>query len=308
MEPDDFNENEMFGVEALKPLAIQKPLPPVVPENTNPLAAFFRAPGLHVKLPTGGAFLPESEFDPTLAGDLPVYPMRAADELLLKSPDALMSGHAIVSLIKSCVPGIRDPRKISTPDLDVLLLAIRAATFGDSMDLDLKCPSCNTENSFTCSLGSIMATVTNVPAENPVRLTDEVVAYVRPYTLEVATRVALSTFEEARKIQATEDMEGEERTKIINDCYDRLNILNMRALASSIVKVVVPGSVVSNPAHISEFIGNTDRNWIEKIEERLKAVNGMGIDKTIAVQCTSCEHEWTAAIEFDPSSFFVKGS
>lgn len=308
MEPDDFDETQMFGAEALQPLAIQKPLPPVVPENTNPLAAFFRAPGLHVKLPTGGAFLPANEFDPTLANDLPIYPMRAADELLLKSPDALMSGHAIISLIKSCVPGIRDPKKISTPDLDVLLLAIRAATFGDSMDLEVECPSCNRDNSFTCSLGAIMSTVTDVPHENPVRMTDAVVVHVRPYTLEVATRVALATFEEARKIQGAEDLPSEERTQIVNDCYDRLNVLNMRALASSIVKVVVPGSVVENPQHIAEFVGNTDRNWIEKIEERLKLINSMGIDKTVAVQCAGCEHEWKAAIEFNPSSFFAKGS
>ena len=308
MEPDDFDEAQMFGAEALKPLAVQKPLPPVVPENTNPLAAFFRAPGLHVKLPTAGAFLPEAEFDPTLAGDLPVYPMRAADELLLKSPDALMSGHAIISMIKSCVPGIRDPKKISTPDLDVILLAIRAATFGDSMDIDVTCPSCNAENSFTCSLGNIMSTVKPVPAENPVRLSDQVVVYVRPYTLEVATRVALATFEEARKIQATEDMEGEQRAKAVNDSYDRLNLLNIRALASSVVKVVVPGSVVSDPKHVSEFIGNTDRNWIEKIENRLKEVNQLGIDKNVAVKCEQCEHDWKAAIEFDPSSFFAKGS
>lgn len=308
MEPDDFDEAQLFSAEALKPLAVQQPLPPVVPENTNPLASFFRTPGLHVKLPTAGAFLPETEFDPTLAGDLPVYPMRAADELLLKSPDALMSGHAIVSMIKSCVPGIRDPKKISTPDLDVILLAIRAATFGDSMDIDVNCPSCETENSFTCSLGSIMSTVKQVPAENPVRLSDQVVVYVRPYTLEVATKVALATFEEARKIQATEDMEAEERAKAINDSYDRLNLLNMRALAASIAKVVVPGSVVSDANYVSEFIANTDRNWIEKIETRLKEVNQLGIDRTIAVQCEKCEHEWKAAIEFDPSTFFAKGS
>lgn len=308
MEPDDFDETQFFGADALKPLVAQKPLPPVVPENANPLAAFFRAPGLHVKLPTGGAFLPENEFDPTLAHDLPVYPMRAADELLLKSPDALMSGHAIIGLIKSCVPGIRDPKKISTPDLDVLLLAIRAATFGDTMELEVECPECEQENSFTCSLGAIMSTVTSVPHENPVRMTDDVVVYVRPYTLEIATRVALATFEEARKIQGAEDLPSEERTKIVNECYDNLNRLNMRALASSIVKVVVPGSVVSNPNHIAEFIGNTDRNWIEKIEDRLKAVNAMGIDKTVAAQCAACEHEWKAAIEFNPSTFFAKSS
>lgn len=307
MEPDDFDEAQMFGAAALTPLAVQKPAPPV-PENGNPLAAFFRAPGLHVKLPTGGAFLPPNEFDPTLATDLPIYPMRAADELLLKSPDALMSGHAIISLIKSCVPGIRDPKKISTPDLDVLLLAIRAATFGDSMDLELDCPSCDTENTFTCSLGAVMATVVNVPHENIVRLNDEVVAYIRPYTLEVATRVALATFEEARKIQGAEDLEGDERTKIVNECYDRLNLLNMRGLVSSIVKVVVPNAIVTDPNYISEFISNTDRNWIEKIENKVKEVNAMGIDKTVAVECTACQHSWKAAIEFDPSTFFGKNS
>lgn len=314
MEPDDFNEHELFGEKAIAQVARVEPLvdprpAPAIPANTNPLAGYFRAPGIHVKLPTGGAFLPVADYEPTLAGDLPVYPMTTGDELLLKSPDALMSGHAIVSLIKSCVPAIRNPGQISTPDLDVLLLAIRAATYGEMMDIDVNCPSCGAQNGFQVNLGAVMGTMVKIDPQNPVRLTDDVVAYVRPYTLALATKVALSTFDEARKMQAADDLEdGEERSKIINDCYDRLNELNKRAIVSSIQSIVVPGSTVTDPKYIGEFVANTDRGWIAKIEEKLKELNAKGIDKTIDAHCESCSHEWKAAIEFDPSTFFATGS
>ena len=84
---------------------------------TDTLKKYYRMPGVHIRLPTNGAFMPPGSVEFTMSGDIPVYPMRGADELLLKSPDALMSGYAIEELLKSCVPAIQFPRLVSSPDL-----------------------------------------------------------------------------------------------------------------------------------------------------------------------------------------------
>src|SRR4051794_13716092 len=169
------------------------------PLGGNPLAKYYRIPGLHVKLPTNGAFLPPGSIEFTAAGDIPVLPMAAKDELLLKSPDALMSGYALERLLESCVPAIHTPRLIATQDLDVLLLAIRAATYGDVMTLDATCPQCDTTVEIKCHLPALLATMQKVDPNAAIRLSDEVMAFVRPYNLGNATVLALASFEEARK-------------------------------------------------------------------------------------------------------------
>ena len=44
---------------------------------------------------------------------------------MLKNPDALLNGEAVASLIKSCVPDIKDPKKMFSADVDALLIAIK---------------------------------------------------------------------------------------------------------------------------------------------------------------------------------------
>lgn len=293
---DDFDEKEMFSANVAKN------------KNSNPLAGYFRVPGLHVKLPTNGAFLGEGGISLTMTGEVPVYPMRAADELLLKSPDALMSGYAIEELIRSCVPAIKNPRLISNPDLEVLLLAIRAASFGEKMEINVTCPHCEHENEFDCHIPGILSTTQDIPAENAVRLSPEVMVYLRPFNFANGTKVALATFEETRKVQMVENESNEVRSRTINAGFRRMTELNIEMLADCVIQVVVPEGVVTDKKAIYEFIQNIPREWVHKIDESLKGINAKGLDKRVQVQCQECQHEWTTEVEFDPASFFGVGS
>lgn len=283
-----------------------------VPEApaTNPLLQYYRMPGLNVALPTRGAFMPPGTIALTQAGSLPVLPMRAQDELLLKNPDALMSGYAIEKLIESCVPGIASARLISTPDLDVLLLAIRAATYGDTMTMNAPCPECGHDNEYTTDLPSMLSTTKFIEPENPVRLSDDVVVYVRPYNLHNATALALASFEEARKHQAldAEGAEQHERTRVMNESLERLAKMNMHILADCVVKVVVPVATVEDRRAIYEFLTNVKKPWVGKIEKVLTKINNQGVDKSVHAECAKCHHTWTTEVEFNPSTFFGESS
>jgi hypothetical protein len=308
---DDFNEAELF-----------RPVP--VAASSNPLAGYFRMPGLHVPLPTRGAFLPKEDYDPTLAGDVPVFPMKAADELLLRSPDALMSGMALEELVRSCVPSIRRPRLISTPDLDVILLAIRAATYGENMEVEVICPECKHENVFDCHLPSMMGRMTFINPVNEARLSDDIIVTLRPYNLETATLVAMESFNEARRLQGVadelavffEDGSSAEEKEIANkrmadarnESFRKMSKINIDAISSCVISVAVPTGAVTDRANISEFINNTSQSWVKKIEKKLDELNSAGIDKHVDAACAKCEHKWTPEIEFDPTSFFDNGS
>ena len=110
--------------------------------NTNPLLDFARKVELSIKLPSNGNWYPEGMIDYTMTGEVEVYPMLPKDELMLMNPDALLSGQANINLIKSCVPAIHQPEKLLYPDLNVLLLAIQKATYGDKLTMQVVCPEC----------------------------------------------------------------------------------------------------------------------------------------------------------------------
>jgi hypothetical protein len=274
--------------------------------SINPLAKYYRVPGVHVKLPTDGAFMPAGSIEFTMNREVPVYPMRGADEMLLKSPDALMNGFAIESLLRSCVPAIKAPRLISSPDLDVLLMAIKAATNGEMVTLSPKCPKCGVENEVHRNLGALMATMQTVDAENTVRLSDEVVVYLRPHNLQNATTLGIASFEETRKIQALEAAEAdqEKRSQQMSSSIARLSILNNEVMADCILRVVVPEAAVSDPVAIREFMANISKPWSDKISGALEAINNKGIDRHFDITCAACGHEFKTEIEFNPTTFF----
>ena len=277
--------------------------------TSNPLAGYFRKPGVQVKLPSNGAFMPKGSVDFTMTGEVPVYPMRGSDELLLKSPDALMSGYAIEELLKSCVPAIKLPRLVSSPDLDVLLLAIRAATYGEVISIAPICPACKTENEIHRNLSYLMSTMKFIPPENSVRLNEEVVVYIRPYNLLNATKIGTASFEEARKLQAlNDDTDPTERAIQINNSMRRITDLTVDAMADCVFKVVVPDNEVCDPHMIREFVKNIGKAWTDGIQAKLDDINECGIDKHYDVKCINCAHEWKAAVEFNPSTFFAASS
>jgi hypothetical protein len=278
------------------------------PRPANPLAGYFRTPGMHVRLPTNGAFMPPGAVAFAMDGQVPVYPMRSADEMLLKNADALMSGFAIEKLIESCVPAIKTPRLISSPDLDVILLAIRAATMGDVMQLSPVCPQCETVNEAHVGLAQVIATMKMIPAECSVRLNDEVVVYIRPHNMEDATRLGLASFEEQRKLQGVEGEDQASQSLQMSRSMARLANLNSDVMAECVIKVVVPTGAVTDRQSIREFMGNISKVWTDKINAKLMELLSLGIDKHFPMQCSECKHQWNADIEFNPATFFDSDS
>jgi hypothetical protein len=67
--------------------------------------------------------------------------MTARDELLIKTPDALLNGQGVAEVLQNCVPNILNAWECPQVDLDTLLIAIRLATYGEMMTISVKHPS-----------------------------------------------------------------------------------------------------------------------------------------------------------------------
>jgi hypothetical protein len=106
----------------------------------NPLRQYFRQPAIYIRLPSGGEFYPPGTLDMPPNQELPVLPMTAVDEITYRTPDALFNGSAMVNVIQSCVPNIRDAWAIPAMDVDSILVGIRVASYGHSYGIDQSMP------------------------------------------------------------------------------------------------------------------------------------------------------------------------
>ena len=278
-------------------------------DQSNPLAKYFRRPGVHIKLPTNGRFFDEGELELSISGELAVYPMTAADEITLKNPDMLLNGDALERLFKSCVPGIKVPRKLSIPDMDVILLAIKLASYGEELPVAAECPKCKTKVELEVGIRPLLDNVSDVPESTDLRINDEVVLALRPYDFESKTILEMAAFEERqlyRFLVGNETMTELERGRKFNESFDRFANLNLDLIARCVISVNTPDGQVSEYEFIKEFIRNLDKKSVGKITETIKQLGDAGIDNSIELTCPSdeCKHVWQTDLIFDPANFF----
>lgn len=277
--------------------------------SQNPLAAHFRVPGIHTVIPSGGTYVGPEDIEMSVTGELEVYPMTAKDEVWAKNPDGLLNGYSIENIIKSCVPGVKNPRKMPAVDIDYLLLAIKKATFGPTMTITAKCPKCGNEHDFQCPIDDIMGTMRPLPRDVSVRLSDDLIVYLRPHNYEATIKTNLAAFEETKLLQVLlmNDWSEEQRVKTFSNSFSKVSNLNLELISDCIVSISSRGAIVDNPRHIAEFIQNAPREFYHKINDALEQFKTAGFDKTIEIQCPKeeCQHVWSTDLIFDPAHFFA---
>ena len=302
---DEFLREEVVNDTPVAP-AQPVPQPQPQPQPQNPLTKHFRAPGLSLTLPSKGYYYNNGEVETT--NEIEIFPMTTADELTLKNPDALLSGRAVESLINSCVPAVRDAMNLVAPDLDVILLAIRAVTYGDDMEMSSVCPKCEQQNTFVVNVRNAIATQPQMNPPYIVKLEDNLEVYVKPYTLEDQTKAALVAFEEGKKIRQFEGASDEAivESGVLNESFEKLKNLKYALITNSITHIISDGTTVVEKSFIAELLLNSHRKYVEAIEEKTDELNKMGIDRKEQVTCAneSCRHTWETEVEFNPSNFF----
>jgi hypothetical protein len=115
-------------------------------QTANPLRHFFRQPAIYLRLPSDGNFWPEGDLAMPQNRELPVLPMTAIDEITYRTPDALFNGQAVISVIESCIPNIKNAWSAPGLDVNAILIAIRIASYGHNMCISTTCTKCQNED------------------------------------------------------------------------------------------------------------------------------------------------------------------
>jgi len=287
-----------------------------MPKKANPLAGFMRQPKIYISLPSGGAYWPSNAIQIPENGQFPVFSMTAKDELVFKTPDALMNGQAVVDVIQSCFPNIKDAWKCPNIDLDIILVAIRIATYGEMMEISHVVPNINEAVEHQIDLRILLDQLSVNAWEDAVEINEELTCFVRPLTYKHVTLTGLKAFETQRLMQAVNDenISEEKKLEVFNQSFSKMTDITVELVSDSIQAIQTPDTLVKEPAYIKEFLKNADADLYKKINDhitKMKSVTGIQPLKMTATPEqieAGAPATYEVPVSFDNSNFFVRSS
>ena len=267
---------------------------------------------MYITLPSKGDFYQEGVLEMTENKEFPVFAMTAKDELIIKTPDALLNGQATVDVIQSCIPNIKHAWQMPSVDLDACLVAIRIATYGESLDITTKVPVLGEDRQFTVDLRQVLNKLVTPTFDYKLKIGD-ISVELRPLTYKEFTETNLKTFEEQRIFQLVNDdeLDDAERLNRFGQSFKKLTDLTVGMLTKSIAKLTIGDEEVTNPTFINEFIDNVDKEFFKSITDHLEeqrkkfAIEPIKVESNEEDVAAGVPKTWEVPITFDQSNFFV---
>jgi len=286
-------------------------------DNKNPLAGHFRTPKLYTDLPSGSQYYNDDVIDTSL-GEHAVYSMTAKDELIMKNPDALLNGDAVIQVIESCIPSVKDASKLFSNDIDALLVAVQGATFGDDITVTANCDKCQKEVSHILSVEGVLTTMTSLKDSYEFSTNSGLLIQLQPFSYRSAIKAGIANFRSTRSLQSIAGIEDEiERIQAFNENFTELAQLNFDLLVDSIKVISLKDEddnkiEVTDYLQIREFMENCDREVGAQIETFVAEIGSIGINKKMELSCEEedCQTEegpyvFESEVNFNPVNFFT---
>jgi hypothetical protein len=197
-------------------------------------------------------------------------------------------------------------------DLDAALIAIRMATYGETLTITTKTPVTGEEKEFQVDLRQLFDEFSNLVYETQVPVGDMII-HLRPLTYQEYTKAALKTFEEQRifNIVNNESISDEDKLQAFTNSFTKLTQLTVDMVTQGIVKIVIGEQEVSNKSYIDEFIRNADKDFFSAVTKHLEVQKDKYSLKPLIAKATPEEIEkgvpksYEIPITFDQSNFFA---
>lgn len=273
---------------------------------TNPLNKLYRNKNVYISLPSNGKYYYDG-IKLSVDGELGVMPMTIKDEIMLKSPDALFNGEALISFIKSCVPDITNPEEIPICDLDLIIMGVRAAS-NKFMEMECTCPKCNKKENYDIDITKIMATAQKINENNKVELeTNNVIINCRPYSLRSQLKTNIQKFHSSRLELLLNDKKigNKEKSEMFDQILADATKITIELIVDNIVSVSIDGEIIEEKSYIREWVENMEKSTYSLIKQKIEELSENKMNKTTKVKCIQCENEYEALVELNPLSFFI---
>lgn len=280
-----------------------------MPQSINPLSQYFRQPAVYLRLPSNGQFWPAGSIDMPPNQEFPVLPMTAIDEITYRTPDALFNGSAVVNVIQSCIPNIRNAWVMPGTDINSIMIAIRLASYGADMEIASQCPKCQNNEDYTIDLRLMLDNI-QMPDYKTALQQGDLEIILKPMTYQDQNQVNLNQFEQQRVMQSVNDSDLTEEQKLqtLNKALATITNLTVSALKWNIASIRTPQVLVTDPEHIEEFLRNTDRKLFVLIRDSIIERRMASEFKPVKIKCAACSHEYEQTVTLDQTSFFDPAS
>jgi len=235
--------------------------------------------------------------------------MTAIDEITYRTPDALFNGSAVVSVIHSCVPNIKNAWAIPAIDVDTILISIRIASYGHVMEMSTRCPKCNTDAEHGVDMRIMLDQIIS-PDYQESLIHRDMEFFFRPMTYKDINENNQMQFEEQRVLQTlnSADSSDEDKVKAMSTALKTITELTVKAMTLSISAIKTPTALVTEKGFIEDFLKNCDKNLFSQIRDRVILLKGQSEIQPLAIKCSECENEYQQAITLDMASFFADAS
>lgn len=285
--------------------------------TNNPLSKYFRQPALYSTLPSSGKFYTADSlhFDNAETKEVAVYPMTAKDEMIMNTPDALLNGDATVGVIQSCVPGIKNAWEMPVMDLDTIMIAIRVATYGHDMAINVTVPEVNEALTYNVDLRNATDSMEKSTFDDYVPA-GPVSFKIKPLNYRQLTNLQLTQYEQSRLVSqvADADLTPAEKQAQFTQIFNNMTNLTLQNMKDTIVSVKADGEEITDRTYINEFVDNMDGDTAQKITTCLDAQKEIGKIKPVKIAVPKemvdrgAPETLNTPISMDNSNFFVSRS
>jgi DNA-directed RNA polymerase subunit M/transcription elongation factor TFIIS len=278
-------------------------------QTNNPLRRYFRQPAIHVGLPSGGKYYPAGTLEMPANGEIPILPMTAIDEITSRTPDALFNGSAVMDIMASCVPAIKDPWQIPMIDFNTLLVSVRLASFGHEMEINSACPKCGHNHALTIDLRTVLDNLGRPNYDESVSAGDLTV-YFAPMTYRQVNEVSRTNFEDQKIMQAlsNSEMPEEEKLKRLGDAFRKITELTIKSISESIAVIKTADAMVTDKPSILEFLQNCPKHVFDQIRDHTVKLREATDLTPVSVTCENCSNQYEQTFTLDMSNFFGNAS
>jgi hypothetical protein len=278
-------------------------------QTTNPLRQFFRQPAIYLKLPSAGRFWPAASLDLPANGELPVYPMTAIDEITYRTPDALFNGQAVVSVIQSCVPAIKNAWHMPNIDLSPVLIAIRIASYGHEMSLGTTCPACKHEEEYSLDMRIMLDQLKSPNFAETLNYGDLEIVF-KPVSYEQQNQSSIAQFEQQKILSMLpeSDLPEEEKMSKLSQSMKIITDLTINIVSQSITAIKTVNAAVTDSAQIEEFLRNCESKIYNQIRDHVISLRQQSEIPPLNIKCTECNHEYSQPVDLDIANFFASAS
>jgi len=279
-------------------------------ENQKPanplLAGFKKIPGLSIRLPSKALLYDSTQLQDSAlkTGEVHIHPMSAKDELVLKSPDLLLSGEGIRQIIKRCVPEVVETLELFQPDVDAILIGLRIATYGDSLDLKVENPYYDpalkgslAEINYKVPLKPLLAQSTFIEEIESfiVNLENGQVVIIRPIKYKDSLSVIQEEIENASKKTETR----EDNSELIND--------QLRLFERTLLSMIDEVDGVKDKEQIKEWFDLLPVKMFKQINTKIEELSKLGPNLITTVKDPITQKTWDIVVPANPIDFFDFG-